>query len=210
MLFYAYTSLSGDPDIVAGVTIGSPVSFNEMNHFMKKLCGYGETFKNWGVLHISNIIRFLTPLIGRVNMKWARDQMNPDNIDMQFVRSLSSNAVSNVSTRLLYQFSRWIITGKFDSIDGSYDYREKMSEIKIPALVMSGGDDRLASVPSVKMAFEKLGSADKKYVEASVKNGFSANYGHIDLVFGKRVQTEIFPLIGNWIDEHRVSLKAEG
>ena len=50
--------------------------------------------------------------------------------------------------------------------------------------------------------FEALGSDDKKFVLAARSQGFSTDYGHVDLILGKRARDEIYPNIAEWIEAH--------
>ena len=64
----------------------------------------------------------------------------------------------------------------------------------------------------MRFAFEHVGSTDKTYREMGLTNGCQADYGHFDLVVGKNVRDEVYPVIRDWLhgrdpESQRRSLK---
>jgi pimeloyl-ACP methyl ester carboxylesterase len=109
--------------------------------------------------------------------------------------------ICDVPRTKLRQFIDWSLRGAFCSADGRIDYRANLRQINVPALVIAGAADRLATTDSVAAAFERIGSADKTWREFSAGNGDCADYGHVDLIFGTRAPEEVFRLIGTWLQE---------
>jgi hypothetical protein len=56
----------------------------------------------------------------------------------------------------------------------------------------------------VRFAHDRISSAQKRYREFGLRSGDSADYGHVDLIFGRRAPDEVFPVISEWI-EHELS-----
>ena len=50
--------------------------------------------------------------------------------------------------------------------------------------------------------FEQVSSQDKELLLCGREHGFSADFGHIDLVLGTRAPAEVFPHIARWIESH--------
>ena len=96
------------------------------------------------------------------------------------------------------------MTGTFRSGDEATDYRANLSHITAPALIIAGAGDRLASPDVVGFAFDRIGSPRKHYREFAKRLGDHADYGHVDLIFGRRAPEEVFPAISNWIEREIV------
>ncbi|MGZ4139313.1 MAG: alpha/beta fold hydrolase, partial [Actinomycetota bacterium] len=184
---------------VAGlVTLASPVLFTPVSSSLAHLFGEG-------------IISVATPVIPQrralVGMWWlVRSSprvlnvgMNADNIDRAAFGRALRRFICNVPKQKLHQFMRWQLHGTFASVDGLTDYQAGLRRITVPSLVVAGTVDRLAPPQSVRFAYEELASSHKTYREFGVKQGYSADYGHVDLVFGRNAPDEVFPAIADWI-----------
>ncbi len=77
-----------------------------------------------------------------------------------------------------------------------------LSKIQTPCLVLAGAADLMCSPGSSQEVFKRLGTAQKKYHECSVKNGCGMDFGHIDLCMGKKARKEVYPHITDWLGQH--------
>src|SRR3990172_7086016 len=127
--------------------------------------------------------------------------MNPMNVDRQAFGRALRRFISNVPVAKLRQFLRWSRTGRFDSWDGAVDYRANLRHITVPTLVVAAAADRLAPPHMVRLGYEHIGSSRKAYREFAASEGYAADYGHMDLVFGRHAPEEVFGAIASWIEE---------
>jgi len=67
-------------------------------------------------------------------------------------------------------------------------------------LPAAGAADRLASPEMVRFAYDRINSPHKRYREFSVHTGDCADYGHVDLIFGRHAPEEVFPVVSGWIE----------
>jgi pimeloyl-ACP methyl ester carboxylesterase len=198
MLLYAYLLSGGDTFVVAGVTLGSPVSFVSSEKNLSGLLKLRALLKLMKKVHANLFARFLTPLTGIINTAFIKSQMNVQNVDPRIIRIAQYNAVTPVSAKLLSQFADWAGKHGIALADG-FKITENLNRIVTPLLVISGKGDRLSPVDDTVYAYNQVRSARKTYIELSVENGFSADYGHIDMVFGKHAPAEVYPLIKEWL-----------
>lgn len=77
--------------------------------------------------------------------------------------------------------------------DGLFGYAPRFEALDVPLLVIAGLHDDLAPPASVRPAWERSQSTDRKYRE------FPA--GHIDLLVGRDAPATVWPLVGRWLDE---------
>jgi pimeloyl-ACP methyl ester carboxylesterase len=109
--------------------------------------------------------------------------------------------MTNVSRAKLRQLAGWATTGTFASADGSLDYRRNLRRIETPTLVVAGACDRLATPETVAAAFEGINTSAKRVLVLGTENGLGSDYGHVDMILGRRAPDEVFPVIGNWLRE---------
>ncbi|RME28899.1 MAG: hypothetical protein D6798_01340 [Deltaproteobacteria bacterium] len=88
----------------------------------------------------------------------------------------------------------------FRSADGAIDYAASLSTLDAPLLVIAGRGDRVAPPDRVAPYHDLAGSADKELVIASRANGFTHDYGHLDLAIGDSAAAEIYPRIIDWFE----------
>ncbi len=203
MLLYACAIRWGSERIKSGVTLGSPVGFNKVDRHVKLLINTDLFLKNLKKLPLNIIARWTAPLTGLFRSKIITHQMNPENVDFRVIRRAQFNDVTPLSTKLLMQFRDWLENDEFRTFNKNLNYKENLDKINIPVLVIAGKKDKMAVIDDVRYAYEKITSKDKQYLELSCENNFSSDYGHIDIVFGKRAPEEVFPVILAWLDRYR-------
>jgi pimeloyl-ACP methyl ester carboxylesterase len=203
MLFYAFSGSSPSSSAIASaVTLGSPVRFYHprlLERFGVRFYPYLQIFR---YLNLRKIIPFLFFFLARSPR--VRVFYNPENVRLDLIRWAGRYALGTLAVTELYQFARWIVEHHLRSLDNRWDYREGIRKISVPTLVIAGAGDLLCPPYTVRPAFELLSAPAKSYVEAGVAQGFSRDYGHIDLVFGTDARREIFPLVADWIRRNSI------
>ena len=106
--------------------------------------------------------------------------------------------MEDVPARVLDQFLDWMRRDRFTSVDGLTDYRAGLSGARQPALFIAGAVDLLAPPAAVRAAYE-VWAGEKKYWVAGRVCGLSVDYGHSDLIFGRRAPDEIYPRLLSWL-----------
>lgn len=107
--------------------------------------------------------------------------------------------VSNISRGVLWQFDRWFAGKGVTSRDGVDDYGAGLAAIQAPTLLVAGVGDRLASPRAVQRVFERLTCAPKDVAIFGREHGHAADYGHIDLAFGRHAPAEVYPRVASWL-----------
>jgi len=202
MVIYAYMGMVEKESLKAVVTVGSPVDFvlptllYKIAHYTRDIV-YGMRF-----FPVRPIAQILSPF-GKVPIEEADILVwDSENIEPSVRRRAMANAVDNVSGEVMKEFVMWFIKGDFTTADGIHSYKYALKGVDVPVLFITGARDGLAPPQSVYEAYKLLGTDDKKFVIASKANGFHADYAHTDLIMGRHVEEEIYPLIENWFKEH--------
>ncbi|HUI26103.1 MAG TPA: alpha/beta fold hydrolase [Candidatus Kryptonia bacterium] len=205
-----YAALGQDPrmgESVAGlVAIASPVAFPPIaSALARSIGGVLLALPLPEFLPQQNVLIALWSLASR-SPRAAEVGMNPVNIDRRAFGKALRRFMCNVPRGKLQQFIHWSLTGSFRSRDGTIDYRANLHRIVTPALIIAGASDRLASPEVVGLAFDRIGSTRKSYREFATRHADHADYGHVDLIFGRRAPDEVFPAVSDWID-HEIAAR---
>jgi predicted alpha/beta hydrolase len=114
--------------------------------------------------------------------------------------------VSDEPVNLMKQFAKWAPKCQFASIQGEIDYWQCLGSVTLPVWAGVGAADRFhASVRRGRYLLERLGSADKKFVEVGMNSGFSHDFNHVDVLRGSDAEREVLPLLIAWMKDRAVS-----
>lgn len=200
LLLYAMVAAGRAGRVHAGVTLGSPIGFPRGFAdvpWLGRLRGLGRYLSG---LHVQELAQLLTPFAMRFDHPQLRRLVAYDNVDPAYVRRVMYRAIQSVPRGVLAQLGDWMERDAFCSVDGTLDYRARLSGCALPVLVMGGQSDGIARLDAVRRAVDLLPNAE--HVIAGRAAGFTADYGHIDLLFGKRAHVEIYPRVRAFLAAH--------
>jgi alpha-beta hydrolase superfamily lysophospholipase len=100
-------------------------------------------------------------------------------------------------TLLLVQWCKWNLSGRWKGTDG-FDYLEALKQVNVPSLVIAGGRDDVAPPKGCRRIYDALGGP-KTWHECTVKQGFSKDFSHSQMIRGEAARTEVFPLLHRFI-----------
>ena len=201
----AYGALAHNPELqksTAGlVTLASPVAFPRVASQAMRLLGRALLALPYpGNLPQHKALVALWWMLSR-SPRAIEIGMNPENVDPDIVGRVLRASICNVPRSMLHQLAQWSLSGRFQSLDGSFDYRAGLARIAIPVFVTAGAVDRLATAEMVRVAHAHASSSVKQFREFGVASGDSADYGHVDLILGRHAPEEVFPAISTWIED---------
>lgn len=192
-----------DESLAGLVTIASPVAFPRVASWMMRVLGQmlmALPFPQHLPQH--NVLVALWWMLGRSTR--VAVGMNPRNVDYRAFGQVLRQSICNVPRSMLRQVAQWSLTGEFQSVDKKVDYRANLTRIRTPTLVVAGAVDYLATPEMVRFAYEHISSRQKRYREFGTRQGDSVDYGHVDLIFGRRAPEEVFPTISAWLEAELV------
>ncbi len=197
LLAYAHLARNPDAPIAAIATLGSPVTFDAQPGVQRFVGALGPTLK-----------LPLLPL-GTAAKAWplglppdhiGKYLLRAENMDPVVIRQAIAYVSADIGGGVGRQFARWVRTGAFDSEEG-FDYRAGMKAIRAPILAIAGARDFLAPAPAAHLV-EKLSGGPVELITAGVAGGFSTDYGHGDLVLGKKAPDEVTPRLAEFLARH--------
>ncbi|HEY5494495.1 MAG TPA: alpha/beta fold hydrolase [Candidatus Anoxymicrobiaceae bacterium] len=121
------------------------------------------------------------------------------NTDKDATTSLVKWATGDVSNAMNTQLFEAISSEHFlehlpeGATHAAYDYTAGMGLITTPLFFFAAEKDFFHSSSIKEYGFDAVSSSEKKFL-------FMAGYGHTDMVMGKRVESEVYPLIADWMN----------
>ncbi|MCZ8346398.1 MAG: alpha/beta fold hydrolase [Leptospiraceae bacterium] len=201
MVAYARLGSYGEDRISNLVTLGSPFFFPEPN----------KTFQTW---HNFSFLSYIIPVIPTENLASIRQRISllkyteaglskmiyyEPNIESDVLARLRFESVNNISPKEIRQFSDWVEDGRVASADKKIIYSYNLSKIQIPTLVVWGTRDNLSPSHVTRKAFHELSSKDKAIHIAGRSQGHSEDYGHTDLLIGRKAAEEVLKPAVAWL-----------
>jgi polyhydroxyalkanoate synthase len=203
MIAYARIGSFGEERIARLVTIGSPGVLPLAGRTLMQMYSMSGGLAVLAVVPVAPFAQIkaetglpFTPQ-GLIDMLWY-----PPNVEPQIEEQVLRHTATNLSKGEARQFLRAFEDGEFVSKDGATDYSRNLKNVRVPVLLVAGRRDNLGDPSSIRAAYERVGSEDKTLVMAERSRGFSEDYGHTDLLVGRRAHREIHPRIIAWLTAH--------
>jgi pimeloyl-ACP methyl ester carboxylesterase len=137
-------------------------------------------------------------------MPIVRDWLwHPDNLDLDVVRFMMRRGIEDLPRSLLVEFSRWYEAKRMSDRYDLFSFGDHLERIRAPILVVAGSRDRLTPPADLERLVERVGSADKTFWTAGHAEGLAHEYSHVDLVLGRHAPDEIYPVVTEWLDDHK-------
>lgn len=99
---------------------------------------------------------------------------------------------------LVKESLRWHgLFGRFG--DSERDWWAGLADVRVPLLAAAGAGDTQDPAWACRKLFEQFGSTQKEYHCLGKADGFSQDYGHVDMLVSKGAQKEVWPLLAAWL-----------
>ncbi len=121
------------------------------------------------------------------------------NMDENILKNLMNHSVESVPSSLILQIHDWLRHNRFASLDGKFNYLDKLDQIKLPILMAVGSIDTFTPEADLRLTVRKLPKANMTLKVFGKNNGHENDYGHIDLLLGKNSPREVFPELSKWL-----------
>jgi predicted alpha/beta hydrolase len=151
--------------------------------------------------YVSAIIVVATPLPWLQPWRWAAAHAlrAVTSVSRRFPARLLRLGPDDEPAGVMRQWIGWNIDRRWVGDDGT-DYVARLPEVRTPVFCVVGDGDRSWSPPSAARAlFDLIGSADRAFTSCGTENGFSRDFGHVDIVAGHAARAEVWPLMLDWL-----------
>ena len=120
--------------------------------------------------------------------------LNPRNNRPGLLHTFMVDATSDIPGPLGMDMVQWAAKDGVVRLNGE-PVLPGLQKLNLPVLFFAGGADRLGTPKSLRAAYNAWGGP-KKFVLLAKSAGYSADYGHMDMVTGPKAPEEVFaPII---------------
>jgi polyhydroxyalkanoate synthase len=185
---------------IAGlVAIGSPGDFRQPNDLALRAGRLLWLLPKQGQVPTRGVAKAVVPLLDVApDAPLLHAIYNAENADAGFLLHFVDAAMENIGRGTVEQYGSWI-GGSLRSRDGAEDWSRGLAQIRVPVLLMAGRVDHIVPPWTVRAAYDRIGSEDKTWLVLGQGWGTSQDYGHGDLLLGKRAAEEVFPKVAKWL-----------
>jgi pimeloyl-ACP methyl ester carboxylesterase len=191
----AYCALQTDQAsrIHSATIIGSSLVYTSGTDFTywKKYLGWARELPG---IPLGPFAQMVAPISSRFDNPLDEFNVYPPNVEGQLNRRLLANGFHWVSTGVLVQLESAMEEGGFCSMDKATRYLAGVEKINKPVLVIGGDKDRQCPEEAKRATASRLPAALSKVI-------IHKDYGHCDLLMGRRVEEEVFPQILSWLEK---------
>lgn len=202
LLAYAYLGTNSRADVAGLVSIAAPMMFDAPAQApLKALLRLDQS---------PNLKKFLlyvtVPVLGRFALSFFANVekvfFNSENVDRSVKEDFLANTLVPVNRGVLDQIVQMVRKGEAVSADGKVSYRDALAKIRVPLLIIGGGEDPIAPPEVLKKVYREVASPDRDLMIFWSDSEEDMSYGHFDLILGRDAKKEVFPLVRDWLELH--------
>ena len=95
---------------------------------------------------------------------------------------------------------RWHrLFGRFG--DAERDWWAGMTDVQVPLLAVSAAGDQQDPTWACRKLYEQFIAAPRHFLLLGTEQGFSSDFGHVEMLVSKEAQGEVWPLVEHWLQE---------
>lgn len=187
-------------------TLGSSVYVapSPILYGLERLFGNSATVPIAGFAERMGFIASWIPMNG---WSWCA---NPENLLIPEFHKFLVCGSGDISMRKILHLKLVCEEGRLVSADGSFDYSTGLGGITHEIQLYKAAADRLVPPELVDRTAGALSAAKVEVVSCGRSDGFSCDYGHLDLAIGAAASQEIFPSIQQFLQRKRVAARRRG
>lgn len=203
MAMAAYLGLNPDPSIENLILIGVPGKINDpKTDLLQDIIKQEPLLKMSLFINTRNLTNLTAPISDQLHGPLQILSYNTQNMTKEILARFNTHVIENTSPGVVTQMKLMVQKGDFYSSDQSRNYTAQYHKIQAHLLCVAGKLDNLATPSSAHFIYNAASSQDKTYRLFGVANGYSADYGHNDLILGKKAPEEVYPYIIGWLEQH--------
>lgn len=190
-----------DAPIASGVAIASALDYRLGNSGYRNLLAIKPLLEKLPGIPYGAFVHLLAPLLGRFPTPLDAFQVCYSNIEPELIRRLHARCFHSIPISLLRSLATTFEERGLCNRDRSLHYLEEAGSFSIPVRLLAGSADRQVSVDAVRHTAGLLGGTSDFRVFGTAF-GHGDEYGHWDLLLGRRAETEVWPWLFDWLQDH--------
>lgn len=89
------------------------------------------------------------------------------------------------------------------------DWLAGLAQVDVPLWAVAAEGDRQSPAEACHQLYEQFGSQSRQWLVLGPKHGFTEDFGHVEMLVSKAAQTEVWPLVGRWLNSQHVQSTAQ-
>jgi pimeloyl-ACP methyl ester carboxylesterase len=128
------------------------------------------------------------------------------NVDRDICRRIMTDGFAPIPVTLFDSLATTFQASGFSRSGGRIVYLPRARELRVPTLFIAGSKDVQCPPAMAKATYDVVGSPRKQLLTFGKAHGSGEDYGHFDLLVGRRAPSEVWPAIeiflaGSAVDE---------
>ena len=190
-----------NPNIKSAVLIAGAIDYSETSsdyHFLKRARPISQFLP---ALPVSWLTCLISPFAGRLENRIEAFKYELSNLDGLLARKLQALGFHPISMPVMNQLATAMESGGLLIQKGSFKVKEHLGQITTPVLAIAADRDRQCAPYAIESSLKLLSGTENEFRCFGTGSGQETHYGHFDVLFGKRVESEVFPVIANWLKQ---------
>lgn len=196
ILLFCYGMLNPDAPIARGISVGAALDYRPGFSGFRSLVQLLPLMRFVPAVPYGTFAHLMAPLLGRASDPMTAFNFWPSNIEPEMVRRAYASAFHTIPTTLLRQMSQLFDAHGLRTNDG-FHFLEHVDSYTIPTLLLAGSRDEQVSVIAVQETAELIDGEARIFGR---DYGQRDEYGHWDLILGRRAFEEVWPQIAGWLE----------
>jgi pimeloyl-ACP methyl ester carboxylesterase len=193
ILLFAYACTAGEAELASGVTIGSALDYSKGGSTYARLTFLKPLIERLGGIPWGSLTHFIAPACGRFPNPVEAFNVCFDNLEPEHARRLHADCFERIPAALAASLLPLLTTGV---LEHTAEYRS----LALPVLMLGGSRDPQCSTGMVEATAADLKNAETFLLGRS--HGHPTDYGHFDMLIGKRATSEVWPRLLRWLETH--------
>lgn len=198
ILLCCYAIRNDDHGIKSGVAIGSALDYRVGDSGFARIYAAREVIKHLPAVPFGPLSHLISPLLGRVRTGFETFNFWRENVEPQIIRAFYANGFEWIPMSLLMSLASTFEEQGLCSRDGSVRYLQCAARLTSPLLLLAGSRDIQCSMDAVEATGRRIG-AHAQIARFGRAFGQQEDYGHCDLLVGRRARTEVWPVIERFL-----------
>jgi pimeloyl-ACP methyl ester carboxylesterase len=202
LMLLCYGILYPDAPIASGTVIGSALDYRIGHTGFRHLLKIRVLLERLPAIPYGTFMHLISPAVGRRGFGWMDEATAwPPNIEPHNIRRIQGTCFHTVPMSLLASLSTLFGRRGLRLRDRTVYFLERAERFEIPLKLIGGSRDFQISANAVRQT-ANLVSGPAEVCIYGREHGEAEDYGHWDLVVGKRAAREVWPGIAEWLGAH--------
>jgi alpha-beta hydrolase superfamily lysophospholipase len=201
ILLLCYGILHPDAPIASGQAVGSALDYRIGATGFSAFLPLRPLLTRLRAVPYGAAMHFAAPLLARLSDPLVGFNFWHSNVEPKIARRLHASAFGAISTGLLTSLATAFEPRGFRTRDASTHFLEAASRFVFPLRLVAGSRDRQVSVEAVRHTATLVGGPVEVVVHGR-ERGDLDEYGHWDLLLGRRAPREVWPGVSAFIERH--------